>query len=51
MSLTEPVNCVLWTKPVARKYDSDRSNMLRWVIDFVFMIMLDKNIQVCGVSP
>ena len=51
MPLTEPINCVLQTKPVARKFDSDRSNMLRQTVDFVFLVMLDKNIQVCGVSP
>ena len=51
MPLSEPISCVLWTKPVARKFDSDRANLLRQTIDFVFLVMLDKNIQVCGVSP
>ena len=50
-TLADPVQCILWLKPSAKKVNSDRANYIRWVVDFVFMIMVDSNIVVCGAAP
>lgn len=34
---------------MAKKYD--HGTYIRWVVDFVFMLMIDSNVVVCGAAP
>lgn len=46
-----PIQCILWMKPKASGVNADKANYLRWAIDFVFMVMIDPNVVVCGGAP
>ncbi len=50
-TLDTPVQCILQTKPSAKKVNSDRANYIRQVIDFIFFVIVDPNVVVCGAGP
>lgn len=49
--LADPVQCILQWKPTAKKVNADRANYIRWSLDFIFMLMVDSNVVVCGSAP
>ena len=46
--LDDPVQCIIQPTPSAKKVNQARANYIRQSIDFVFMVNLHKNIQLCG---
>lgn len=46
-NLSDPVDCVIWSRPQARNINADKANYLRQSIDFIFMLSINKFFVVC----